>query len=349
MNVKKMNNYRTFKSFQITYKGNEYKWNIIKFIFLIFILIIFIYYNNLFNENKNINYNLDYILKYNNTFIVLRYKDKISGLFYFFLTFTQCINTYINKGYIPIIDLLSYPNIFNGFNVSSLNKNPWEFFFEQPFSFSLDEVKKNANKVIYINYNKALCKEYGPIYSFKSRANLDYLNMIVLKYIPIKKDIIIESNILIKKLFKGNNKNVLGILLRGTDYLAKKPKKHPIQPSTEIVINDVIKADKQNRYDYIFITTEDELILEKFKNRFVNKLKYYKDNHINYNYTKKKYLAFNENVLGNITFHKIYLINIIILSKCIDIISSKAGGLWGAMILSKGFRNYKIYSLGYYK
>ena len=256
-------------------KKYEDKWKIIKLINLIFIFILLKNYNNFFNKNINKNYNLEYIQNYNNTFIIIKYKDKICGLFFFFLSFLECINTYINKGYIPIIDLSSYPNIFNGFNASSLNKNPWEFFFEQPFSFSLEQVTENAKKIIYIDYNSTLCKEKGEsLYSYKSRANLDYWNMIVLKYIPIKKEIIIESNIIIKKLFKNHNKNILGILLRGTDYIAKKPKKHPIQPETEIVINDVIKADKKNKYDYIFITTEDELILEKFKSRFNNKLKY---------------------------------------------------------------------------
>ena len=130
---------------------------------------------------------------------------------------------------------MSYPNIFNGLNVTSLDKNPWEFFFEQPYSFSLEQIKKNAKKIIYIKHNSTICKEYGKQFHFyQSRATLDYWHMIALKYSPIKKEIIIESNYIIKKLFNINNKNILGILLRGTDYIAKKPKNHPIQPETEI-------------------------------------------------------------------------------------------------------------------
>ena len=133
-----------------------------------------------------------------------------------------------------------------------MNKNPWEYFFEQPFSFTLEEVKKNAKKIIFIDYNQTICNEYRRnSILYNSKAILDYWQMIVLKYIPIKKDITIESNIIIKKLFKNKNKNVLGILLRGTDYIAKKPRKHHIQPETEIVINDTIEADKKNNYDYI--------------------------------------------------------------------------------------------------
>jgi hypothetical protein len=46
---------------------------------------------------------------------------------------------------------------------------------------------------------------------------------------------------------------------------------------------------------------------------------------------------------------KIYLINIIILSKCLDIIASRTAGSIVAFILTNGFRNIKIYNLGYYK
>ena len=46
---------------------------------------------------------------------------------------------------------------------------------------------------------------------------------------------------------------------------------------------------------------------------------------------------------------KTYLINIIILIKCIDIITSMTSGTIGAFILSEGFRNKIVYNLGLYK
>ncbi len=46
---------------------------------------------------------------------------------------------------------------------------------------------------------------------------------------------------------------------------------------------------------------------------------------------------------------KDYIINIIILSKCIDIICGRANGSVMAFIITKGFRNVKAYNLGKYK
>ena len=60
-------------------------------------------------------------------------------------------------------------------------------------------------------------------------------------------------------------------------------------------------------------------------------------------------LAYNINIKGNLEYMKIYLINIIILSKCLDIIASRTAGTIVTFILTKGFRNIKIYNLGNYK
>ena len=46
---------------------------------------------------------------------------------------------------------------------------------------------------------------------------------------------------------------------------------------------------------------------------------------------------------------KIYLINILILSKSLDIIASKTAGSMVAFILNEEFRNKKVYDLGSYK
>ena len=59
-------------------------------------------------------------------------------------------------------------------------------------------------------------------------------------------------------------------------------------------------------------------------------------------------MAYNSNVKG-LNYSKIYLINMIILSKCIDILSANTSGSIGVFILSEGFRYSKVYNLGKYK
>lgn len=62
------------------------------------------------------------------------------------------------------------------------------------------------------------------------------------------------------------------------------------------------------------MTTEDEYIRANIEKEFKSKIKIFKYNKlIKYNYRKndkKNFLAYNENIKGNLKFMKIYLINI---------------------------------------
>lgn len=91
------------------------------------------------------------------------------------------------------------------------------------------------------------------------------------------------------------------------------------------------------------------MIREKFIHKYGKKLKYFKSRfNLTYDYKKKEYLSLNKIVKGNIQYLKVYLINIILFSKCPDIITSQTGGSIVASILTEGFRHIKIYNLGIY-
>ena len=285
---------------------------------------------------------------YNNKFAIIQRNITYStrGLMAYYFINLGCAVDYIHKGYIPIIDLISHPNIFNGFNNTRNQKNPWEIFFQQPFNFKLEDIITKAKYIKYIFCEKGTL---GPHFNlFENNILINYWHNIGKIYMPIKKEFINEASIKYKYLFKRSN-NILGILVRGTDYLACKPYGHPIQPNPKMIYKDIIKMDKKYKYDYIFLTTEDDSIRTYYIENLGKKLKYIKSNiKLNYNYKKKKLLAYNDNIKGNIPFMRIYLINIIILSKCLDIITPKTGGSLVSLILSKGFRNKKIYNLGWY-
>ena len=284
----------------------------------------------------------------NNKFAILRRTScPTCGLFSNYIVYLGCIRKCISEGYIPLVDLSSFPNVYNGFNKSSSN-NPWEIFFNQPFNHSLKKVLRKAKKIKYFQCKSYFYRPYLATL-FLNKILVNYWHNLANIYIPIKYEIIYESNNIFKQLFNDNN-NILGVLIRGTDYLARKPRNHPIPPKVETVIKDVKYMDKRYNYNYIFITTEDDIIREKFINKFNKKIKYYKYKHnINYNYKGKSKLADNNNIKGNIEYMKIYLINIIILSKCIDIIMARTSGAAGVFIITNGFRNYKVYFLGNYK
>ena len=76
-------------------------------------------------------------------------------------------------------------------------------------------------------------------------------------------------------------------------------------------------------------------------------MKYLKTNST-FKYNNTKILAYNKEIIGNLEFMKVYLINMIILSKCIDIICGRTNGAVFAFIITKGFRNIRVYNYGKY-
>ena len=209
------------------------------------------------------------------------------------------------------------------------------------------DIKKKAKNIKYFECKSNLKRPNERI--FLNKKSMNYWHIIANQYIPIKNEFIIKSNKIIKKLFKGS-RNVLGVLLRGTDYVARKPRNHSIPPKTEDAIKDVKLFDKKNKYDWIFLTTEDSNIRQKFIDAVGNKVKCFLNKRkILYNYETKKLLAYHIDSKRNLEYNKIYLLNIIIISKCLDFLAANTSGTIGIFVLTKGFRNYKVYNLGLYK
>jgi len=269
------------------------------------------------------------------------------GLFSNYIVYLGCIRKYLIEGFVPILEFESYKNTINGFIVDQSKGNPWEYYFNQPFGYKYSDIKKKAKNIKYFDCKSTLQRPNEEI--FLNKSTMNYWHIMANQYIPIKNKVIIESNKIIKKLFKGS-RNVLGVLLRGTDYVARKPHRHPIPPKTEDVIKDAKLFDKKNKYDWIFLATEDDIIRQKFINAIGSKVKYLLNkSQILYNYATKKLLAYSIDFKKNVEFNKIYLLNIIILSKCLDLLAANTSGTVGIFVLTKGFRNYKVYNLGHYK
>jgi hypothetical protein len=298
------------------------------------------FYDNLINKTIDLDYeNVNFI-------VIKRTSCPICGLLSIYIVYLGCIRKYLIQGFIPILELESYENAINGFRVNPSKGNPWEYFFNQPFGYKYKDVIKKTRNIKYIECTGYEIRPNEDLF-LKNLSN-NYWHIMANKYIPIKNKIIRESNNIIQNIFKGS-KNVLGVLLRGTDYIAKKPPDHPIPPKTEEVIKDVKLLNNKNRYDWIFLATEDIIIRREFIRAIGIKAKYLLNKReVLYNYTSKEYLAYNENIKNNIEFHKIYLLNIIILSKCLDFLGAKTNGTIGVFILTNGFRNYKVYNLGHY-
>ena len=314
----------------------------IKFWKVFLIIILFIKFSSQ-KKNQENNYGLsfeqkmkDYATK--NFTILRRTECPDCGFFSFYVVHLGCIKRYLEKGYIPIIEMQSFKNIYNKGNKSVYN--PWEVFFYQPYNYTLEEVKKYAKNV----YRNVCTQNYyrpNPINIYHHNSSINFWHNFSKNYMPVKKVIMDEANLIMKKFF-GNSKNILVVKLRGTNYVSDRPRGHSIQPTVEQIISDVKIFDEKYKYDYIFFTTEDNDILNKFVKAFDNKVK------VLYPKDLKNITNYYESVNRKLSSVKIYLLDVIILSKCLDIIASKNSGCAGAFIMTEGFRHKKIYDFGVY-
>jgi hypothetical protein len=143
-------------------------------------------------------------------------------------------------GYIPIVDLQNYDTQY--LDPDSLGKeNAWEYFFEQPSGYSLRDISKSKNIILSAKTSNPRIRILNNSDNLSDNHELQkYYNELFQKYIrpnKLTQDYLSTDE---DKIFIENRK-ILGILCRGTDYTLKKPAGHDIQPDP----NDVImKAER---------------------------------------------------------------------------------------------------------
>ena len=155
----------------------------------------------------------------------------------------------------------------------------FEYYFEQPSGISLADARK-SNFVVY-DWNSP---EYGYNDAFHVGDNNDYrftdkdveqFAKIQRKYIHLHKEIELSIKDQVEKLFQGKT-NVIGVHARGADTKIGY-KGHPTIVTSEDYINETEKMVKKFKADMIFLATDDQVLLDQFKNAFGNRLVYYED------------------------------------------------------------------------
>jgi hypothetical protein len=171
-------------------------------------------------------------------------------------------------GFIPIVDMENFPRWYNEKKKIKQTFNSWNYYFKPVSKFSLEEVYKSKNIVL------TLAKFYSDIdFKYQIEESKD-LKQIYKKYIEIDKKILRIVEILKKDLFQKNK--ILGVHFRGTSY---KYGKNPY-PATITQMKDKIhKIIKTDRYDKIFLVTEDIKHFDALKKEFNDKIIYLKNSY----------------------------------------------------------------------
>lgn len=223
--------------------------------------------------------------------------------------------------------------------------NLWEQFLEQLYFVSPQDKKYQCNELDAslswpLNPTKEEISKFGKLYRTFVKPNEQTQKYFDNEY---------------EKLIKG--KRVLGVLCRGTDYTANKPKNHPIQPEVDDVIALVKEKLDELKCEWIYLATEEEKIADKFEKAFpgkilVNKRKYYDEfDAIRENQGENARISWVHFDRENDNYYKSleYFSSVNLLSKCTALIAGNCGGSRTALYLNNNHYEYSyLFDLGIY-
>ncbi len=248
------------------------------------------------------------------------------------------------RGYFPIVEVPGADGI----------DNLWATYFKQPHEILGLDISSFQNKVDQFY-------EMEPVWGPGYQANL------------IPRELMCARN-LYRELVKPNDdtmdyikkeqqelfgeKEVLGVLIRGTDLGKDHPKDHPRQPEVEQVLNDIEVELSANTYDAVYLASEEKQMEDLLRERFpaecilTNKRHYMTDS---YYEARKTHDIIGltdvmvENHMDIYTQGLEYLSSLYLLSNCKSLIAGNTLGSSAALFLNNGkYKKYTLYNLGFY-
>lgn len=259
----------------------------------------------------------------------------------------------VSKGYVPVLDMQNYRNIYNTVIDGKVN-NSWELFFEQPFSIGLEKLQ--GGKKIYCPdelwyrwmpnsfplMNNQEIEFWGNIFHKFVRCNMQTQKYLDEEY----------NNILYDK------KATIGVIYRGTTYTKGQAKGHPIQPSMKMLADKVEEFAEKYHASAIYLASDEKSIVDYFEKRFprcvlVNKRVYYDEVDVDYStynsmgtdITGQMFNRDNNEYLIGIE----YISSINLVSKCDYLVAGACGGTTAALYMNNNrYKDKYVFNLGRY-
>ena len=237
----------------------------------------------------------------------------------------------------------NYPNSYL-YDSEIGSVNSWEYYFAQPDSLTLEEALSCRKYILSRDCAIFPRPAQSAKFFYGENGQLDYWRKVCREYVRLTPAV---TEKLARLEARTSGKRILGVLVRGTDYVALRPKGHPIPPSAEQAIAKTKEALQTGNFDSVYLATEDKRILVKFQDAFGEKLLLPDAEYFDYDYDNGKFLSSymnNDKYLLGLN----YLVSMLFLSRCKGFITSITSGSTGVMCLSKGFEYLYVFDLGKY-
>ena len=163
------------------------------------------------------------------TYYIIRRSWITTGLFALYKIFAAHVRYALSKGWLPVVDMQNYPNAY--LPPEKLGKeNSWEYYFEQPLCIGLEQAYGGENVILSTGIEVSpQLYESMPLLENRNGLLTEWRMLVKLGLLKVKPALLQEIVAVRQKLFAPTDR-VLGVLLRGTDYVANRPHSHPIPP-----------------------------------------------------------------------------------------------------------------------
>lgn len=210
-------------------------------------------------------------------------------------TYTH-IKWFQEKGYIPVVNLHTYPNQY----LNSETENMWEYFFEPVSEISIQEACESKNVISAVDNGIILGESKINPYQEKWVKRLgesEEFNRIIKLNAETEKCIGEEMP---KEIRSGSR--ILGVVMRGTGFRKEVAEKWNKEWRKDVVeANLFLQAcnyyKKELECEYIFLATEDAEYFEMAREYFDEKFLFIEQKRISYDYANKENIPVKE-VLG---------------------------------------------------
>lgn len=283
------------------------------------------------------------------TFYVIRDPHRKAGLFAVHSFVVGHIKAARERGLIPIVDMQHYPNYYYTDQETIGRVNWWEYCFEQPAPYSLEEVYHSKNVILCHGlYDGQLSEILEPD---KILQNHEIVSNDMKLSAQAQKVCETEWSKLTK-----NKKRILGVKCRGTDYLGLKPFGHSVLPSVQMTVDKIeelseVWGNELGRYDAVFAATEDEKILQGLKEHFGDRLIYNECYRFEDTGGNGLFDVINKGHDAQYKYEKMmdYLVTTYCLSRCDALIAPMVNGTLGALRMKGEYEKIYIFQLGNYQ
>lgn len=193
------------------------------------------------------------------------------GLFSYVEVTLRQVAYALENGYIPVVDMQTYPNAYLRPDQLAGGLNSWEFYFEQPCHGNLSQVYENEEYLLSKEENRSAipyAREW-----ILSRHSRYFWSEMYRKYLRFNEKTAKYIEKECNEILKGEPETVLGVLVRGTDYHGAVG--HPIQPKVEEVIckvKDYMAGKGKGQYKSIYLATEEKSVVELFEQEFPDRI-----------------------------------------------------------------------------